>query len=195
MGRTKSVPKRWEELPSYRSDPAQYPTFDDRAQPHALQDEHYSFLSTLAAAQVFGVDVTPLTWQPHLASLGEGGTATISESLVHAQLSLAFKRCDRKFSSHGRLYENLVRELCILSQEPVKSHPNIIHLQCICFETQDEGDTALPVLVFNKAEYGDLHKFMSTALGQEMSVSSRIEILRQIVDAVATLHKMSELQN
>lgn len=48
-------------------------------------------LAELDLAQFHQVDILPITWQPALATLGDGRSSNASQSLLNTQISLAFK--------------------------------------------------------------------------------------------------------
>ncbi|KAK8030033.1 hypothetical protein PG993_011324 [Apiospora rasikravindrae] len=196
MGRTKSSPRYLDaasqttqqgetELAIFYSNSAEFSSAVALCRNSSIGEEHNDLISFLAAAQVYGIDVTPLTWLPHLESLGSGNRTEVSQSLVNAQLSLAFKRYD----SQGNPYRFLLPELCILGQEPLRSHPNIVRLEGVCFETLPEHSTILPVLVLKKAVHGNLSEFMATEPGRNMNLDIRIQLLRQITEALNVLHQ------
>jgi hypothetical protein len=55
-------------------------------------ESQYDFLSFLSIAQNLEIDFLPITWQPALSCIGQGGTAKIRQALVNLQMSFAFKR-------------------------------------------------------------------------------------------------------
>jgi hypothetical protein len=196
MARTKSVPKPTNslasKLPSFYSNSValQSACYD------ALQNEpHCDIVALLAQSQTHNVDIIPLTWLPRLESVGFGGTAEISQSLVNAHMSLAFKRilrADDDSLSESKAYRVLISEVCILSQSPIRGHPNIVQLQGLCFEIPS-GETAVwPVLIFEKAKFGNLREFMETKVGLGLSFDQRLDMIHQIAAAIAMLHSSSE---
>ena len=58
----------------------------------AALDQSYNFIDILAVAPRMNIDFLPITWQPALDGIGEGGTAEIRQSLIELQMSFAFKR-------------------------------------------------------------------------------------------------------
>src|SRR5271170_964476 len=196
MARTKSVPKPTttlaSKLPSFYSNSVALQS----ARYDALQNEpHCDIIALLAQSQTHNVDIIPLTWLPQLESVGFSGTAEISQSLVNAHMSLAFKRilrADDDSLSESKAYRALISEVCILSQSPIRGHPNIVQLQGLCFEVPS-GETAVcPVLVFEKAKFGSLREFMETKVGLGLSLDQRLDMIHQIAAAIAMLHSSSE---
>ena len=148
-----------------------------------VQNDLIAFLSVV---QKCDVDYLPITWQPALSTLGVGGSGTISQSTIIAEKPLAFKRfhhsenCDDDFLP-------LMSEVLILSQPPIRSHPNIIDLEGICWEIRPWTMKAVPVLVYEKASW-DLQQFMNVREGMDMALEDRLEICADIGSAIAALH-------
>ena len=81
----------------------------------------------------------------------------------------------------------MMSEVLILSQLPIRNHPNIIDLEGICWEIMPWTEKAVPVLVFEKASW-DLQQFMNVREGMEMPFEDRLKICADIGDAIMTLH-------
>jgi hypothetical protein len=148
-----------------------------------LQSDLIAFLSIV---QKYDIDFLDITWQPALDDLGKGGSGTISQSMYNSDLSFAFKR----FHEDGGLDEAflpLMTEVLILSQPAIRSHPNIINLEGICWEIKPRTEKAAPVLVFEKAAC-DLQQFMNGHEGSNMSIDGRLKICADIGSAIMTLH-------
>ncbi|KAF2648098.1 kinase-like protein, partial [Lophiostoma macrostomum CBS 122681] len=205
MGRTKSTPRHsltkenftshtgtaTASLPAFYSSEGS-PGFESAYRQPLLEDTpHLNFISLLAQTQVHNVDIISLTWMPHLENVGFGGTAQLSQSLVNAHTSLVFKRPKILTpESYSQMYQAFISEICILSQDPIRNHPNIVRLQGICFEVS-RGDTVVrPVIVLEKAKYGDLRAFMKTERGSSMTLRERLDMLLQIASALDLLHQL-----
>ncbi|KAK3368036.1 kinase-like domain-containing protein, partial [Podospora didyma] len=157
---------------------------------------HASIISVLGWAQGHGVDILPLTWVPQFDSVGFGGTSEISQSLVNAHLGFVFKRLNRETQSGSSPWTACMNELCVLSQSPIKDHPNVLSLQGVCFDTPPEDKTSvLPVLVFEKARHGNLEQFMRTERGKSLSFSERLSMIHQITSAMGLLHSSGVVHN
>jgi hypothetical protein len=142
-----------------------------------------AFLSTV---QQCDVGFLPITWQPALGILGVGGSGTISQCTTSTDIPLAFKRFhqDRNLDPD---YLASMLEVLILSQPPIKNHPNIISLEGICWEIKPITEMAAPVLVFEKAAW-DLQQFMNVHEGMNMSTDDRLKICADIGNAIHALH-------
>jgi hypothetical protein len=141
-------------------------------------------IAFLSIVQKCNIDYLPLKWQPALSNLGTGGCGTISQSTFIANTPLAFKRFhdDRDFD-----FLSLISEVLILSQSPIRNHPNIINLEGICWEIKPTTEEAVPVLVFEKAAW-DLQQFMNAHDGRNMSINDQLRICADIGSTIMTLH-------
>ena len=150
---------------------------------HIVQSDLIAFLSIV---QKCGVDYLPITWQPALNTLGVGGSGTISQSTFVAEKPLAFKRFhDSENPEVGFL--PMMSEVLILSQPPIRNHPNIVDLKGISWEIKPSTEKAVPVLVFEKASW-DLQQFMNVREGMDMSFEGRLKICADVGDAIMALH-------
>jgi len=143
-------------------------------------------ISLLSLVQSCNVDFLPITWQPALSTLGEGGSGTISQSTFVTDMPRAFKRFHVPEGSDPDFLP-LMSELFILSRPPIQHHPNIIKLEAICWEIKPTTEKAVPVLVFEKASW-DLQQFMKVREGMNMSFDDRLKLCADIGGAIAVLH-------
>jgi hypothetical protein len=144
-----------------------------------------SLITFLAIAQTQDVGFLPITWQPALATLGEGGGGRIYLSTASPGVSYAFKQMHDSGDSQGNLL-SLVSELLILSWPSIKEHPGIVDLEGLCWEYT--AGKAHPVLVFEKA-VGDLKNYMEVGEGKNLVFEDRLDICLNIGDALITLHE------
>ena len=159
-------------------------------------ESHVDLLAFLTTAQVTRTDFLPIAWYPSYY-LGRGGFALLNQSPVKAELSFAFKRLGK----HGQVpdeeaedFSSSINELIILRHRPISGHPNIIKLEGICWEVTVGEDRILPVLVFEKAAYGDLFHFRDTEEGRKLTVEQKVALCAQILDALCTLHASGMLR-
>lgn len=163
------------------------PSLDNR-----LIDPHVDLLSLLAAILKGGGEFLTTTWQPSLESLGEGATAEISQSLVNREIGFAFKRSHEDYSDQdSSSYKYVISEVRALQSSQVKIHPNVINLEGICWEVRD--GKALPVLVFPKAEYGDLRSFVQSPLGVELGFGARLRLCIDVAQGLMVLHDSGKI--
>ena len=151
----------------------------------AAQSDLIAFLSIV---QKYNVDYLPIMWQPALSTLGDGGSGTISQSTFMSKKPLAFKRFhDSDSENPDGGFLPMMSEVLILSQQPIRNHPNIVDLEGICWEIKPSTEKAVPVLVFEKASW-DLQQFMNVREGMDMPFEDRLKICANIGDAIVALH-------
>jgi len=150
-------------------------------------EEPPGLIDFLSVAQRCNVDFLPITWEPALQQLGQGGFAVVSQSLINLQTSFAFKRPLRH-----KIYRALISEILVLQSKLIATHPNLPRLQGICWDIESDSGHVTPVLVFPKAHSGDLHTLMNTEEGQKLSFESRLGLCIDLAKAIATLHACSK---
>jgi hypothetical protein len=160
-------------------------------------DSQCDFLSFLSIAQNLKIDFLPITWQPALDGVGQGGTAKIRQALVNLQMSFAFKRLvstgpAQTETDETRNFRALIAEISALSHPSIQDHPNIIGLEGICWDVVSSREKVWPVLVFEKARHGDLHTFMGQAKGKRLTIEERLNICVDIAIAVMDMHSSSK---
>ena len=146
-------------------------------------------VSFLAVAQKLKIDFLPITWQPALEELGEGGTARIRQSLVTLRLSFAFKR-NKLFST--RAFQALTSEISVLGHPAIRYHQNVVRLEGICWDFPNEDEAVRPVLVFEKARHGDLEKFSDSKAGKDLSFKDRLKVCVNVANAILAMHSCGE---
>ena len=150
---------------------------------HDAQSDLIAFLSIV---QKYNVDYLPITWQPALSTLGDGGSGTISQSTFMSKKPLAFKRFHDS-ENPDAIFLPMMSEVLILSQPPIQNHPNIVDLEGVCWEIKPSTEKAVPVLIFEKASW-DLQQFMNVPEGRDMMFEDRLKICADVGGAVAALH-------
>ena len=148
-----------------------------------VQSDLIAFLSVV---QNCNVEYLPITWRPTLSTLGTGGSGTISQSTFMTKKPLAFKRFHDPENSDSDFLP-MMSEVLILSQPPIRNHPNIVDLEGISWEIKPWTEKAVPVLVFEKASW-DLQQFMNVREGMDMVVEDRLKICADIGGAIVALH-------
>ena len=154
-----------------------------------------NLLSFLATAQASSIELLPITWTRQI--IGFGGTSRLNEAYGNAQTSFAFKRIDdesKESDTPDLIYRTLTNEILVLGDQSVRNHPYIIQLQGICWDPSEDG-SVWPALVFEKAQFGDLYKFMSTPAGRAMTFEQRLSLCMQVEIALVDLHSMSKNNN
>ena len=154
---------------------------------------HRDFISFLAICQWRGIDILSITWQPALAKVGRGATAHIHQSQINPQTSFAFKRVTPSTfgSDEFAIFQTLISEVLVLGHPVIRDHPNIVTLLGSCLDVATSGvgeDTVWPVLVYEKAECGDLDQFMDSEVGRDLSFDQRLHLCTDIGTALMVMH-------
>lgn len=167
------------------------------------EQSHSNLIQILSIATALGVNIIPLTWRPALEGLGEGATGRVSQSPMNSQISLAFKRLSCWDRSQGQSetqfralqHKALGSEMVALNCLELHDHENIVNLEGLCWELSDESlsPEVWPVLVFKKAEYGDLRRFLSLPEAEHLELRGRIEICRKIAKALEIMHQCGNI--
>ena len=85
----------------------------------------------------------------------------------------------------------MIMELIVLRSPALKDHPNMPGIEGICWDIPRDEEKVWPVLVFEKARFGDLRKFMSGDDGKKLGFGERIGICAGIALAVRDMHGAS----
>ncbi|KAL7920908.1 kinase-like domain-containing protein [Trichoderma austrokoningii] len=150
----------------------------------------YNLLSLLATAQDRQVDFLPMTWDE--ATADRGGQASISQSFFNEKLSYAFKRLHRDFrypADEIVALRAVISEILVLGHPQIRGHPNIVRLVGVCFEIDAQTKIPWPVLVLQKAEHGDLNKFLASPRGRGLSFRERLDLCVDVAAAVTLMHR------
>ncbi len=178
----------------------------DAAVPQKLS-EYCDFITFLSIAQNLRIDFLPISWQHGLENIGEGATGEIREALLDKNTSFAFKRRLFKESFNfeelkGQILPTLVAEMSILHIPSIRHCRNIIDLVGVCWEVYCEDEYTLsrddpvdfskaaiiPVLVFQRSRFGDLHTFMMHGVGKTLSFDERLHLCIGIAEAISEMH-------
>lgn len=186
-------------------------------------DGHSDLISFLSVLQATDVDLLSVTWQPETESLGEGGTAIISQALVNLEISFAFKRivklsgkygfeyprsrsstvqgefnsreANEKYEKEAKVWRAILAEILVSRHPALRDHPNILSVQGVCWEIDKESQRVWPVLIFPKSEFGDLRSFIGSDDGQRATVEERINLCRDVAQALFLLHANGKREN
>ena len=155
----------------------------------ATTNTPYDLLTFLGIAQSLNIDFLPITWDAGEASIGQGGTAEISQSSVNLETAFAFKRLSPvdPALSEARLdeiFKALIAELCVLGHKSIRGHRNINKLEGICWDIEPEGERVWPAFVFEKTQHGDLKTFMEHGVGTRLDLRNRLRLCAEIATAV-----------
>ncbi len=154
------------------------------------EPDRYNFLSFLATAQALQIEFLPLAWDAARESLGTGGTSKIHQALMNVDTSFAFKTYHKRGRAEEQVFRTVINEIAIMSQTFIREHANIAQLQGICWEISDD-DRPWPVLVFEKAHFGDLDHFARHG-GKDMKIGKRLALCLDIGRAIIDMHTNRE---
>ena len=150
----------------------------------------YSFLDFLRVAQHRRIGFLPIQWQPGMKKFGKGGTAKIHQGVGNVEMTFAFKQMKRTYSPIEKAVylSALIAETSILGHGQIQFHNNVVNLEGISWDVDPGEGTVWPVLVFEKAPYGDINDFMTSDVGRELDIEKRLSLLTDIALAVRYLH-------
>ncbi|KAF2259193.1 kinase-like protein [Lojkania enalia] len=157
---------------------------------------HQEFIQFLQYAISLNVPILPVTWEPAFEALGpDGTTGRVNQSPLNSEFILAYKRfnprvTDPRMSANAYRslqYSAMASEMTVLSNPVIRSHPNIITLQGICFELSSATGDVWPVLVFERAALGDLEKFVSQH--ESLNLEDLLSICGYIAKAIKIMHQ------
>lgn len=154
--------------------------------------QRYDLIAFLATAQRNNIDLLPLTWNSALDVAGLGGTAVIRQSRIRHQQFFVFKCYEPLASRSGEriAFRALMSEIAILGHPFIKRHPNIVALYGICWDVLPEGGV-WPVLVFEKAQMGNLKEFIRSDQGKSITFAEKLKICVDISAAIKYMHDNS----
>ena len=152
--------------------------------------DRYNFLDFLRVARHRRIDFLPIRWQPGMKKAGTGGTAKIHQGVANIEMTFAFKQIKRPYSPIEKaLYLSaLIAEISILGHSEIKRHGNVVKIEGVCWDVDPVEETVWPVLVFEKAPYGDMNDFMTSDTGRGLDTEERLSLLTDVALAVRDLH-------
>lgn len=163
----------------------------------AATSTNYDLITFLGIAQALNIDLLPITWDAEQASIGQGGTAEISQSSVDLETAFAFKRLssvhsDLSEEQQATIFKALIAEVIVLGHKSIRAHGNVNRLEGICWDIEPESDRVWPVFVFEKTQHGDLKTFMDHGAGTRLDLGSRLHLCAEIATAISDLHLSGE---
>ena len=145
----------------------------------------YGFIAVLGLAQRLNIDFLPITWQAPLGQIGRGGQAGINQALINIQISFAFKHFDYKWQDPFR---EIVQEMVVLSHQVIRDHKHIVRLEGICWDIRSSTQVR-PVLVFQKTDLGDFHKFSKLEKFKSLSIEDKLNLCADVGIAIRDMHR------
>jgi hypothetical protein len=147
------------------------------------------FLSFLALVQYLEIDFLPLTWHSALLEARRGGTAQLYQMAIDMQSAFAFKRPSPLRGERGQAdLLALCTELGTLGHAALRRCKNVVTLEGVAWDVEGKTAQPWPVLVFEKAEWGDLLMFMERGAGRELGLKERLGLCADVLVAVGVLH-------
>jgi len=147
----------------------------------------YDFIATLGLAQRLNIHFLSMSWQASLGPLSIGGQADIWQALVNIQSSFVFKSFEIG-KGNTINFATLIKEIIVLSHPMVMKHPNIVRLEGIGWDIDQETEHVSPVLVFEKSQYGDLHRFIVSDHDGNLPVKTRLKLCVDVAVALRDMH-------
>jgi serine/threonine protein kinase len=158
---------------------------------------HFDFISFLMTAQRCGIPFLPINYNDELPRVGEGGDGIIREFQVTSKTKFVFKSTKLKSGDGAedfkiqerRIYRALQEEIIILANSEIRHHPNIVQLEGICWDVAPKTalGRVLPVLVYERAPFGDLSSFLEET-GRAIGTQSRMDLCFEIGQGLAIMH-------
>jgi hypothetical protein len=147
------------------------------------------FLSFLALVQHFQIDFLPITWHSGLLDARRGGTAQLHQMAIDLQSAFAFKRPSPLRGE--RAQKDLLvlsTEISVLGRAVMRGKKNVVTLEGIAWDVEGKAGQVWPVLVFEKAPWGDLMTFMQRGAGKVLGVGERLSLCADVLVAMGVLH-------
>ena len=143
------------------------------------------------------VDFLPITWQPALETVGEGATAEVRQSLINVQTSFVFKRPVWRRESlsdidESREFQRVASEIRALAHPEIRGHRNVIRLEGLCWDILPDDQGIWPVMVFERASYGNLIQWSDLIEGRKAGHDARVKLGGDIANGVSHLHRHSK---
>jgi hypothetical protein len=171
---------------------------EDQGPSHLSPCSRNDLISLLSLVTELGIDILQMVWEETSPILGHGGTAVVSQAAMTREEGMAFKRVGLREdelaatglpdSDEARLYRTVIAEISLLAHPPIRDHPNFIDVEAICWDINDvyKEPRLLPVIIFEKATYGDLKDYMNSQ--EQFDIEGAIELFCTITKAVDFLH-------
>ena len=157
-----------------------------------------NFLTFLATAQFYEIDIFEISYKSVLDSAAASGTSEIYQLSLKPELDLIFKRTRSTEDESGegwnakRTFAALVSEISILSHPLLRYHQNIVNLEAISWEIARDQDAVWPILVLEKGDLGDLEQFMVSEMGPTLDFDTKLGKCADIATAIHALHSYGE---
>ena len=145
----------------------------------------YGFIAVLGLAQRLRIPFLPIIWQVPLGPIGKGGQAEINQALINSQTSFAFKKFEYLLQDPFR---QVAQEMVVLSHQAIRKHKHIVKLEGICWDIKPSVQVR-PVLVFQKTDLGDFHKFTMLEKFKRLSIEDKLNLCVDVGIAIRDMHR------
>ena len=155
---------------------------------------HNDFIFFLAVAQYYEIDFVSLTWRRGPLPGMTGGTSKLWRSNAGTPTDFIFKRTTLADTSRldsqdeEKAFNALVSEISTLSHPLIRRHQNIVKLEGICWEFLQRSHKVWSVLIFEEAQFDDLHSFMCSEQGRLTTMHDRLGLCTDIASAIIAMH-------
>ena len=144
----------------------------------------------LSIAHQLGVYFIPVSPQNSLGALGRGISGLVTQSIVDVTTNFAFKqfvgsRSDEE-SFIDTIYSSIITEVRVMQHDLIKQNPHIVDLVGVCWDIDLTSKRVWPVVVTNKADYGNLEDFLYE--NQNLTSNMKFQLCAYIAEAVELLH-------
>jgi hypothetical protein len=148
----------------------------------------FGFIALLGLIQRLGINILPIAPDSLLSGLGQGGQGEISQARVNARAGFAFKHFNHYKSDP---FKDVIRELMVLGDALGRNHQHIVNFIGICWDIPRDNQV-WPVLVLEKTDFGDLHQFVRSSKGKDLSLEARVKICVDVAIAIKDMHRDRE---
>ena len=168
-----------------------------------------NFISFLSYVKTRDIPIFPVTEPDVRSVLGQGASFLVNGAEVPETYTdpgsgtiypkgkvVAFKRAvlsGDMYPIQDRI-RVLFNEILTMQHPPLLAHPNIVKLHGIAFETENMGfgspQNAIPVLILEVAELGNLAEVLETARKEErpLSFADKVSLCLDIAHGLEILH-------
>ena len=168
---------------------------------------HDTLISFLSYIKTYNIPILPVTKPDIRTVLGEGASflvngAEVPKDYVDPSSGKRFPQGTVVALKRAKLLEDMdpitdrirviFNELLTMNHAPLAAHPNIVNLLGIGFETEgpSESQNAMPVLIPECAELGNLAEVLETARKEDrpLDFQDKISLCLDIAHGLETLH-------
>jgi hypothetical protein len=144
----------------------------------------------LALIHIYSIDIAFISWDGVRGVLGKGGTARVHQSMELPRVNLAFKRLGvRHKTEMNQEYRILMSEILTSADDNTRNHPHLACLEGVTWELQPDTRLVMPVLLFEKADCGDLYNFLRSSKAHLLTFEQRLQLCQDVATGLRGLHE------